>query len=110
MSYNVDFMAKLEGADQWVAVGEQGINLTSNTGEMISAVCGMSIPDMDKLSAKKALPVLKKGISALSKNPEAFRQYEPENKWGTVETTLAFLKKLAVQCEEFPTSVMEVSY
>ena len=40
MSYDVSFKAKLEGADQWVYVGDDWINHTSNTAAMIKEVCG----------------------------------------------------------------------
>lgn len=40
MSYDVSFKAKLEGTDQWVYVGDDWINHTSNTAAMIKEVCG----------------------------------------------------------------------
>lgn len=46
MRYSVRFEAKLEGAEQWVPVGES-INHTSNTGNMIQEVCGLRPPSWD---------------------------------------------------------------
>lgn len=87
MSYDVSFKAKLEGADQWVYVGDDWINHTSNTAAMIKEVCG-SYPS--------------------EWNGKRYRQFEPGNCWGTVESTAEFLRQIADNCDKFPTAVIEV--
>lgn len=41
-------------------------------------------------------------------NPKRYRQFEPGNCWGTVESTAEFLRQIADNCDKFPTAVIEV--
>lgn len=110
MGYDVSFKAKLEGADQWVFVGPQWINHTSNTSAMIKEVCGSYPSEWDNRSCSELLPVLNTGCKELRAYSQKYRQFEAKNGWGTVETTLEFLDAIRKACEEYPTAVLSVSY
>lgn len=110
MSYDVSFKAKLEGVDQWVYVGADWINHTSNTAAMIKEVCGSYPSEWDGKKCADMYPVLMQGISLLNLHPQRYRQFEPDNGWGTVETTIDFLQKIADTCDKYPTAVLEISY
>ena len=110
MSYDVSFKAKLEGTDQWVPVGADWINHTSNTAAMIKEVCGSYPSAWDGRTCKDLLPILRSGIELLQRDPDHYRSYEPDNRWGTVESTLEFLRAIADNCRIYPTAVIEVSY
>ena len=110
MSYDVSFKAKLEGADQWIYVGEDWINHTSNTGAMIKEVCGSYPSDWDGKKCSEIGPVIRNGANKLLANSQRYRRFEPENKWGTVESTIHFLYKIADNCDEYPTAILEVDY
>ena len=111
MSYDVSFKAKLEGVDQWVYVGDDWINHTSNPAAMIKEVCSPPHPSEwnGKLCADMH-PVLMQGISLLILHPQRYRQFEAGNGWGTVATTLEFLTKIADNCDKYPTAVIEVDF
>lgn len=108
MSYDISFKAKLEGADQWVYVGPEWINHTSNTAAMIKEVCGSYPSAWNGMRCSELLPVLTAGCKELRAYSQKYRQFEPENGWGTVETTLEFLDAIRKACEEYPTAVLEV--
>lgn len=108
VNYEVRFTAKLAGTKQWVYVGDRWLSHTSATGNMIKEVCGSYPSAWNGRKCKDILPILKQGISLLSSFPYNYREYEPENSWGTVETTLKFLEKIAANCEEYPTALIEV--
>lgn len=108
MSYDISFKAKLEGADQWVYVGPEWINHTSNTAAMIKEVCGSYPSAWNGVRCSELLPVLTAGCKELRAYSQKYRQFEPENGWGTVETTLEFLDAIRKACEEYPTAVLEV--
>lgn len=110
MSYDVSFKARLAGTKQWVYVGDDWINHTSNTGNMIKEVCGSHPSDWNGKKCKDMYPIIMQGISLLTVYPQKYRCFEPENGWGTVETTIAFLEKIAANCIKFPTAVLEVDY
>lgn len=108
MSYDVSFKAKLEGADQWVYVGEDWISHATNADAMIKEVCG-SYPS--KWSGKKCAdmwPVLMQGISLLGLHKKRYRAFETG--YTTVESVMDFLQKIADTCDEYPTAIIEVDY
>ena len=110
MSYDVSFKAKLEGVDQWVYVGDEWINFTSNTAAMIKEVCGSYPSEWGGRKCSDMYPVLMQGASLLNNSPEKYRRFEPSNGWGTVETTRDFLISVADNCGKYPTAVLEVDY
>lgn len=110
MSYDVSFKAKLEGVDQWVYVGDEWINYTSNTAAMIKEVCGSYPSEWDGKKCVDMYPVLIQGVSLLKKDAMHYRQFEPSNGWGKVETTIDFLMKIADNCNKYPTAIIEVDY
>lgn len=79
MSYDVSFKAKLEGADQWVYVGDDWINHTSNTAAMIKEVCGSYPSEWNGKRCADMYPVLMQGASLLCLHPKRYRQFEPGN-------------------------------
>ena len=110
MSYDVSFKAKLEGADQWVYVGDDWINHTSNTAAMIKEVCGSYPSEWNGKKCSEMYPILMQGASLLNIHPQQYRLFEPPNGPGTVEATIDFLMKVADNCDKYPTAVLCVSY
>ena len=110
MSYDVSFKAKLEGTDQWVYVGDNWINYTSNTAAMIKEVCGSYPSEWSGERCADMYPTLMQGASLLNLHPQRYRQFEPDNGWGTVESTAKFLRQIADNCDKYPTAVIEVDY
>lgn len=110
MSYDVSFKAKLEGADQWVYVGDDWINHTSNTATMIKEVCGSYPSQWNGKRCADMYPVLMQGISLLNNHPQRYKQFEAPNGWGTIPQVMDFLSKVADNCDKFPTAIIEVDY
>lgn len=110
MSYDVSFKAKLEGAEQWVYVGPEWINHTSNTSAMIKEVCGSYPSEWDGYTCSELLPILKTGCILLNAHGWQYRQFEDVKGWGTVESTRKFLNDIRRVCEEHPTAVFEIKY
>lgn len=108
MSYDVSFKAKLEGADQWVYVGDGWINHTSNTAAMIKEVCGSYPSQWNGKRCADMYPVLMQGISLLNINPQRYKQFEDPGGWGTVPQVIEFLSKVADNCDRYPTAIIEV--
>ena len=112
MSYDVSFKVKVNSKrhNQWLYVGDDWINHTSNTSDMIKEVCGSRPSEWNGRSCKEMYPILMQGISLLTIFPQKYRAFEPVNGWGTVETTTVFLEKIAANCEQHPDAVLEVNY
>lgn len=112
MSYDVSFkmMRKTGGSDRWEYVGDEWINHTSNTAAMIKEVCGSYPSEWSGLICADMYPVLVHGIELLTEHPQRYKQFEPRNGWGNIETTKEFLQKIADNCREYPTATIEVDY
>ena len=110
MSYDVYFRAKLEGVDQWVYVGSDWISHATSTGNMIKEVCGSYPSEWNGKKCSDMYPVLMQGASLLALHPQKYRQFEPEHRYSTVETTIDFLERIADNCDKYPTAIIEVSY
>jgi len=104
MSYDVFFIVQVDGKDYECF----DTNHTSNTSAMMASVMGSYIGDFNNIPANLAEPYLKEGVYELENNPEKYRKYEPENGWGTVESTLKVLKEMHVQCQITPQAIIKV--
>jgi len=112
MSYDVYFK-------KWKKILTDRINHTSNTGEMISKAMDVDYwrDEIDWKVAKDVINILKNAIERLADNDwkaKSFsfldlRIYEPENKWGTLETTQLFLTRILWNCYENPKSTIYIS-
>lgn len=109
MGYDICFRARLAGTSQMVSVGDD-INHTSNTAEMVHEVCGSYPSDWDMMKCRALFPIVARGASKLARFPEKYRKYEPDNGWGSVESTQRFLSKIADNCSMYPTAIVEVDY
>lgn len=109
MSYDVSFCAKLEGIDQFVNVGGE-YNYTSNMSKAIAVASkqNKTISDFNGMKTADVLPILKTIIWEFIDKPQEYRQYEPSNGWGSIETCLTFLLWFKEQCEMYPTAIVEV--
>ena len=110
MSYSVRFEAKLEGAEQWIPVGNQFIIYSSDADDVVRAVCDSTPDSWREKKCSDLLPFIDKGIKQLRSHREEYRKFEPSNGWGTVETTIIFLDAIRCVCEEYPTAVARVGY
>jgi hypothetical protein len=66
----------------------------------------------DEIGIEKAgqlIEPLTKGLDLLKKHPEQFREFNPENGWGTYEGLVKFVKAYLDACKENPEATIEVS-
>jgi len=100
MSYDVDLMvatgARSDGSANSVSVFSR--NHTSNTARMWRAA-GCDIAEFHGKGAIEFGAALEKAIGEISTHPKQYREMEPDNRWGTVESTLEFLNDLLEACD-----------
>jgi hypothetical protein len=88
-------------------------NVTHNLGRMASEAgiynCLWRAPENNYTKAEQLINPLKAGIEKMEKNPERFKQFNPENGWGDYEGFLRWLKELLCQCEEYPDCKIDTS-
>lgn len=96
MSYDIRFAVKVEGAgDCYAVIGEpERHSPTYNLGQMFRACTGWDFKQSQFYRLSEVMPLIKHGIDELSRNPEKYKKYEPENGWGTIASAISALKSI----------------
>jgi hypothetical protein len=63
---------------------------------------GCCFYELNQFIAEKMILPLRLGISRIEADPESYRREEPENKWGTVESTLKYMRAVLAACLNYP--------
>ena len=95
MSYDIDFRVKVEGADEYISVGDCDANITWNVRKIIELSTGL--PWMNEENngyCKDIIPCIEKGLHELLNNPKKYKPYEAPNGWGTVDGTIIFYEDI----------------
>ncbi|KQO98387.1 hypothetical protein [Leifsonia sp. Leaf264] len=82
-------------------------NHTRNTSQMWRDA-GCDIAEFHGKTAAEFAAALAPAIADIEARPEHHEQYVPDNKWGTVKTTLLFLHDLLDACNAHPDATVEV--
>lgn len=59
--------------------------------------------------ASDLIPVLEKGLKELKAKPDYFKQFNPDNGWGSYENLMEFVENYLSACKEYPDSIISVS-
>lgn len=81
-------------------------SVTHNLTEMADAAgIYQAIWHPDQMGITKVaalIPLLQAGLKKLLENPEEFKQYEPDNGWGSYSGLVSFVTDYLNACEEYP--------
>lgn len=111
VSYDVHFSAVVDGHE--VCVFEAG-NHTSNCSPMWakalrSAGCEVWPSELNGKRAGEYAKRLEQAVAHMAQHPDEYRPMNPTNGWGSYETALEYLSKIADGAREFPSSTIRVS-
>lgn len=88
-------------------------NITHNLGNMAEKVGvyeALWRPDEYGFKyASDIVPILKHGINKMKKEPDKYKQLNPENGWGDYEGLLSFCEEVLANCEKFPRAEIRIS-
>lgn len=88
-------------------------NITHNLNEMAEAAGiykHLWRPDEIGIThAAQLIEPLKVGLAAMRADPDKFRAFEPDNKWGTYDNFLPWIDRYLTACLEFPNAEVHVS-
>lgn len=94
MSYDLEILAKIENG-QYICIGEPKYSSpTYNLGKMFRVAMDWDFDQGTIYNVADIFENIKRGIAELEQHPEKYVQYEPENKWGTVNNALDVLRTL----------------
>lgn len=94
MSYDLEILVKIENG-QYIYIDEPRYSSpTYNLGKMFRVAMDWDFEQRTIYKIADIFENIQRGITELKKQPEKYVQYEPENRWGTVEDALEVLKSL----------------
>lgn len=98
MSYDIEWKVRVEDTDLWVKVDmpyNYNYNITWNVRDIITQSTGLTWDnEQDNGLVKDVILKIIDGYKELLTNSEKYKQYEPDNGWGSVESTKKFFKDL----------------
>lgn len=95
MSYNISFKIKVENTDYYLPLDYCDSNITWNVGTIIRKSTGLDWNNEENNGfCKDIMPHIEAGLYELQRNGQAYKQYEPDNGWGSVEGTINFFKEI----------------
>lgn len=101
MSYNISFKVKVDGLDKYVNIGNCDANITWNVRDIITKSTGLEWKNgANNGYCKDIIPRIIKGLKELRINRDIYKQYEPDNGWGTVKGTIQFFEDIITAWNE----------
>lgn len=101
MSYDLRLAVKVEGWGQMVEIGEPDFrDPTYNLGKMFRACMGWDFKQGKYYNCAEVIKNIEQGIRELRTNPWKYKDYEPDNGWGTVQTAIEALESLRIYIYE----------
>jgi hypothetical protein len=87
-------------------------NITHNLGSMASAA-GIykhlwRPEEIGVTKARQLIEPLRVALDDLRERPDFFKEFNPENGWGTYEGFLSFVERYAAACEQYPNETVSV--
>ena len=65
--------------------------------------------EIEITKAAQLIEPLREGLSLLLSDPERFKKFDPENKWGDYHGLVNFVREYLAACEENPNASVSVS-
>ena len=88
-------------------------NITHNLGKMAEeAGIYQAMWRPEEIGITKAgqlIPLLETGLTMLNADPDRFKQFNPENGWGSYDGLVRFAEKYLEACKENPDATVRVS-
>lgn len=95
MSYDLEVLVKVYGDGGYARIAQPEYSSpTYNLGEMFRAAMGWDFKQGVEYKCIDIMDNINNGINELKCFPYNYTKYEPENKWGTVESAIRDLESL----------------
>lgn len=108
MSYDVYFTINTGKGEHTVAE----FNHTSNTAEMMAKALNsdLGIKYLNGRTARDVEDLIRSGVQDMVARDYAYRKHEPENGWGSFESTLQFLCDICKTATNHPACKIRVTW
>jgi hypothetical protein len=102
MSYDVRFGVKVEGMNGYIAVldAPDYSSPTYNLREMFVACMEWDYSQGEWYNCIDVLPKFQRGLHELRFNREQYKQYNPPNGWGSIDSAIGFMESVVQKIGE----------
>lgn len=105
MGYDIYFGVKIEGTDKIIKFEEPGFpSPTYNIGTMLRKAMDWDFEPDKWYKVSEVFDYIEKGLDNLTSNENIYKQYEPDNGWGTVNTACVTLRSILNQIDFIKTA------
>src|SRR5699024_1178933 len=95
MSYDLEVLVKVDGDGGYARIAQpEYSSQTYNLGKMFRKAMNRDFKQGIEYKCIDIIGCIDNGITSLKIYPSHYREYEPENKWGTVESAIRDLESL----------------
>ena len=95
MSYRISFKIRVAETDEYISVGNCDANITWNVRKIIELSTGLPWKNEENNGyCVDVIPSIRRGREELIRNPEKYKPYEPDNGWGSIESTVHFFTRI----------------
>lgn len=97
MSYDIEFGVKVAGAkdEVYAVIGEPELSSPTYNNRPIFVKCmGWEYEQGEWYPMTEVMPKIERGIQELRHNSNAYKELEPKNGWGGVESSLKVLESI----------------
>ena len=116
MSYDIEICVKVDGTENTYAcvARPKYPSPTYNLGKMFRVCTGWDYTQGEWYKCSEVIDNINHGIQELSCNAKAYKQYEPDNGWGTISGAKQVLESLRdciyEQAENIPINCLYVRW
>lgn len=103
MSYDIRFAVKVAGIneDVYAVIGQPELHSpTYNNGTIFRKSMGWDYHQSEWYKVTDIIPYIERGIQELKFNRKEYEQYEPDNGWGGIDSSLRALQSIMKWFEE----------
>lgn len=102
MSYDVRFGVKVEGMNGYIAVTDEPkySSPTYNLRKMFVACMDWDYSQGEWYNCIDVLPKFKRGLHELRFNGDQYKQYNPPNGWGSIDSAIEFMESVVQKIGE----------
>jgi len=85
-------------------------NMTYNVSPMFYDAFEMEtgFRGLDRMRTTEAVPILERAIKKMRADPDKYKAMESDNKWGTYDQALGFLKAVLYHCHKYPAATIRI--
>ena len=96
MSYDIRFAVKVDGADNvYAVIGEpEFASPTYNNRDIFVNSMNWNYHQSEWYKLLEIIPYVERGIHELQFNREKYKQFEPDNGWGGIDSSLKALQSI----------------